>query len=659
MYYPLTLKMRNSWNSKLNNLVTLLALLSPAIANAQLSNPESQPATDNGEKYIYPINPGQPGSLAGNMGELRTTHFHSGIDIRTNNMIGFPVHASKSGYISRITMTPNGYGNVMYVTHPDGNTTLYAHLNEFVGALADYVRQEQYKRKTFDIDLYFTSGQFPVKQGDTIALSGNTGSSGGPHVHFDIRDPNNFALDPLQVGGFKEVAESLPPAPEKIALVTLDKNARINDRFGRYEFYAGTRSGATYSIASPILACGTIGVEILAKDKMSPATSFYGGVKYIEMRVDSQLVFSQAIEKLDVSETRAIFTLMDFKTMRNKGTRFYKLYIDDGNNLQFYGKSPGRGILNVNPAKDSRVDISLKDAHGNSSVITFRLRPTTPIKEVKTLEPLTVPLTYDINDNTMTVAARPHAPSANKAKIYTKGVMAEIDPDYSNQNRAVYLVDLRKSIPDSIVAAGQTVITNLRQVIPSGTEYKYYGDNLDITFPAQALYDTLYLNASATVQPDGSEVFSIGDRTIPINKSIAVSIRTKQQYTAWTKNLGIYRVAGRGYAYVGNGEVVNGRILFNTREFGDFTVLSDVIPPSIKLVNADQVGARFKIRDELSGIASYEATINGQWLLMHYDSKTATIWSEKLDKKMPLKGTLELTVTDNAGNQSKFTKKIL
>lgn len=653
--------MRNYWNSRLNSsIVTILFAIGPIAAAAQFSKPEIQ-GVDGGERYMYPINPGQPGSLAGNMGELRTTHFHSGIDIRTNNMIGFPVHASKSGYVSRITMGPTGYGNIVYLSHPDGTTTLYAHLNEFVGPLAAHVRQEQYKRKakTFDIDLFFTKDQFPVRQGDTIALSGNTGSSGGPHVHFDIRDSNNFALDPLKVAGFREVAEKLPPTPEKIALVTLDKNARINDRFGRYEFYAGTRSGSNYAIASPILACGVIGVEILAKDKMATTTSFYGGVNYIEMRVDSQLVFSQAIEKLDITETRAIYTLMDFKTMRNKGSRFYKLYIDDGNTLKFYGSSPGPGKITVKPTRDSRVDITLKDSHGNSSVITFKLRPVTPVKEVKSLEPLTVPLTYDINNNTMTIAAKPYAATGNMAKIYEKGVVTEVAPDYSNQHRATYLIDLRKTLPDSIAAAGQTVITNLRQVIPSGTEYKYYSDNLDIQFPVQALYDTLYLNASVTTQPDGSEVFSIGDRTVPLHKGITVAIRPTQQYTAWNKSLGIYRIAGRSYAYVGSGEVVNGRILFNTRDFGDFTILSDVAPPTIRVVNADQAGARFKIRDELSGIATYEASINGEWVLMHYDAKTATIWSELLDKKASLKGNFELIVTDNAGNQSRFTKKIL
>ncbi len=166
------------------------------------------------------------------------------------------------------------------------------------------------------MDLFFRARSIPVKQGDTVALSGNSGSSSGPHLHFDIRDPENYALDPLKVAGFAELVDKLPPAAEKIALKTLDINSRINDRFGRFEFYA-QRVGNHYVIPTPILATGNIGVEIIAKDKLAPQSQFYGGVNYIEMSVDSQVVFRQAIEKVNVAETRAIYTLMDFKTMRN------------------------------------------------------------------------------------------------------------------------------------------------------------------------------------------------------------------------------------------------------------------------------------------------------------------------------------------------------
>src|SRR4051812_4052289 len=167
--------MRNFWNLKLSRLFVLGLLISPLFSYAQFSPPEEK--LENGESYLYPINPGQPGSLAGTMGELRSTHFHSGIDIRTNNQIGFPVLASKSGYISRVTVSPSGYGNVLYITHPDGNTSLYAHLDKFYGSVGKHVLHEQYKAKIADVDLFFTPDQFKVKRGDTVAISGNSGSS--------------------------------------------------------------------------------------------------------------------------------------------------------------------------------------------------------------------------------------------------------------------------------------------------------------------------------------------------------------------------------------------------------------------------------------------------------------------------------------------------
>lgn len=638
---------------KLSSIVSIVLFAYSQVAYGQFSKPEEK--FPNGENYIYPINPGKPGSLAGTMGELRTTHFHSGIDIRTNNVIGFPVLASKSGYISRVSVSPSGYGNVLYITHADGHTTLYAHLDKFKGRLADHVLKEQYKQKTANIDLYFKEGEFKVKQGDTVALSGNSGSSGGPHLHFDIRDPNNYALDPLKVVAFPEITDNLPPAVEKIALKTLDINSRINDKFGRHEFYA-QRTGNDFVFTAPILATGSIGVEILAKDRLAPGSPFWGGVNHIDVHVDDKLIFSQSIDKINIAETRSIFTLMDFRTMRVNGNRFYKLYIDDGNQLNFYTNSPSTGKIKVPTDKEARVKITMKDSYGNASNISFRLMPSMLTKEVKMLEPMKTPIEYDVIENTIMVSVPPCLRDSNRAIIYSKNASHPIEPAYTNVHRAVYLIDLRKEIPDSIVTCESTVRTNIKTVVPSGQKYSYFSDIMDIEFPQDAVYDTVYLTTYHGITEDSLEVFNIGTKTDPLNKSINVTLRPSRSYK-WDKTHAVYRRAGKGFTYLGGGWE-NGGVYFATREFGDFVILRDVIPPTIKPVSVNNHIARFKIKDNLSGIDKFEANINGQWLLMHYDAKTATIWSEKLNKAELLKGKFTLVVTDNAGNEARYTKQI-
>lgn len=626
--------------------ITLFLALAQPI-RTQFSEVDSKTVLE--EKYIFPLKPGQPGSLAGTMGELRNTHFHSGIDIRTNNEIGWAVLASKSGYISRAAVSPGGYGNVLYVTHPDGTTTLYGHLDKFNGAVGEFILKERYRRKTSDIELTFQHGQFNVKQGDTIAFAGNTGSSGGPHLHFDIRRENQ-ALDPLKFE-FEEVRDITPPIVQKIALKTLDIDSRINDRFGRIEFYA-SRVGKNYSLPVPILASGNIGIELLGYDRVDNAR-YKCGINYIEVFVDSQRVFSQKIEELNLTESRSFYTLIDYKILRNQGNRFYKLYIDDGNKLDFYSTSPGTGQIKVNPDKISNVLIVLKDIYGNSTQTTLRLKPSTPIKQVNTLEAAKIPVAYDIQENTLSITTQP---CSGKAWVYLGGTPTETEATYYSKGKSVYLFDLRKEIPDSINVCDQSLTPNIKAVIPAGTQYKYYSVPLDVQFPKNALFDTLYFNALHQLTPDKTEVFTIGSPLVALNRNISVTLRPTLNYST-DKNVGIYRIIGKSYSYEG-GKWVNGSFNFTTREFGNFTILADTIPPTIHFIYANNQAVRFKIRDHLSGIASFEATINGKWLLMNYDAKNDVIMSERQSKNELLKGDFQLIVTDNAGNQKAFNYKI-
>lgn len=646
--------MKSYWNSRLSKIaVAFAAAICPFFASAQFSPPEEKfPA---GETFLYPINPGLPGSLAGTMGELRSTHFHSGLDIRTNNVIGLPVLASKSGYVSRVSVGPVGYGNVIYVTHPDGYTTIYAHLDKFKGNLGEHVLKEHYRQRTATIDLHFKPTQFPVRRGDTIAFSGNSGSSGGPHLHFDIRDKNNYALNPLLVESFPEIRDELPPAVEKVALRTLDINSRINDRFGRFEFHA-KRVGNNFVFDVPILATGTIGIEVLAKDKLAPNSRFYGGVNYIQVRVDSQLVFNQSIDKLNVAKSRQILTVLDFKTMRNNGNRFYKLFLDDGNGLNFYDQSPGNGKIKIDSGRDRSVEVTMQDSHGNSSKLSFKLRPSNPVREVTLLEPLKSDVEYDIHENVLMITAQPCQPDSNRAVVYARDRERIVEPSYFNSNRAVYLFDLREEIPDSVVICNRAIVPGIVATVPSTRQYQYYSDVMDVQFPVNSVYDTVYLKAGHRIFPDSSEIFTVGTPDIPLNKTIKVVVRPSSKI-AWNNAMAVYRVEGKGYSYMG-GSWQNGAVHFSTREFGDFTILQDVTPPTIKPIIVNNHVARFQIQDDLSGIEKYSATVDGQWLLMYHDAKTRTIWSERLDKNTLMKGEFKLVVIDRAGNRKEYTQQL-
>jgi Peptidase family M23 len=600
--------------------------------------------------YLFPVNPGQQNFLSGTMGELRSTHFHAGIDVRTNNMIGIPILATQSGFISRVIVGTGGYGHCIMITHPDGNISLYGHLDQFKGTIAKHVLEEHYKRKSFNLDLNFNPNQFPIIKGDTIGLSGNTGGSAGPHLHFEIRNRNNEALNPLAFG-FTEVEDKLAPTAFRIALKTMDANARVNDRFGRYEFGL-VRNGNTARFPTPIFAHGKIGIEILAHDKLD-RSQFRCGISKIEMYVDSVLTFQQEIDKIDFNTSRDIVTLMDYKSLKTKGSRFNKLYIEDGNPLKFYpDKNPGFVVINEGAKK---IKIVLSDFAGNQSTAYFTLKFDPPTSDVLFLENLPKPLDYEVVENTLVVHSKPCGIKEKPIQLFTKGKSIELTSTYRNANHLVYLIDLRKSLIDSIQTCQGSIALNYKDVVPSKTDYTYYSNRVDIQFPNGALYDTLYLNQSET-QINNPTVYSIGNLLTPIHGSVAITLKETTIFN--NPKIAAYHVEGNRYEYVG-GEWDSDRITFNTSELGDFVLLPDSIPPTVGRISCTNLSARFRIRDNLSGIEKFEANINGEWLLMKYDYKTGILQSERLDKNKLLKGDFELKVTDRAGNERVYRQRIL
>jgi len=643
--------MRSCWNLKLSEAVFFSLFLFCGNALAQFSPDKAiLPRKAERSNYLFPIKPGNTAVLTGTMGELRNTHFHAGLDIDTPG-IGVPVLAADEGYVSRATATTGGYGNVLFITHPDGNTTVYAHLDQFKGAVGDFILKERYARKVSEIDLVFNPNQFPISKGELIGLSGNTGGSGGPHLHFEVRNEKNEAINPLTYE-FAEVKDNLAPVVFKVALKTMDNNSRINDQFGRFEFSV-VKNGNNYTLPFPILASGKIGVEVLAHDKMEN-TRFRYGINYIDMFVDSQAVFKQTIDKVNLSESRNILALMDYRTLELRGTRYNRLYIADGNRLDYYPVVTQKNGIEIRD-NEKQVDIRLKDFNGNVSKIHFSLKPNKLVEETPLLSASGKPYESEIHENTLRVNVKVCTPEERTIEVWQGGKSTSFTPSYYGSNQQVYLIDLLTVLPDSITTCQGSVPYNFKDRIPSETYYKYYSDLVDIEFPNQSLYDTAFL-AIGYDTLNQQEIFSLGSRTIPLHKSVKVSLKPRLNYFQ-SRDLGLYRKEGRGFAFVPS-EWKNNRIQFSTRDFGEYTLMRDTIPPTISKVGLSTAAARFKIRDNLSGIAYFEANINGAWLLMVYDYKTGILKSEKLDSSKLLQGDFELKVVDQAGNESIFKQKI-
>lgn len=636
--------MKSYWKLRFADLFLLALVVLSLKSQAQLSEGETP-----SESFLFPVRPGTTASLAGTMGELRSTHFHTGIDIRTNNQIGWPVLAAASGYISRATVTPGGFGLALYVKHPNGYTTVYGHLDRFRKDIQDYIRQERYRRKSSTIDLYFRNNQFPVNRGDTIGYAGNTGSSAGPHLHFDIRDEENFALNPAAFA-FSEITDKTPPVVRKVALRPMNQYARVNDVFARTEFYV-TRSGNQYQLNEPILAWGDIGLEILAYDIVDhPA--YKCGINFMEVYADDEQIFRTSITRLNLNDSRQIFTATNFTTFRESGNMFYKLYVDQGNQLPFYPIAVNQGVIRVSGENPVQLKIKLSDVNGNTTYLTFTLKPSRPPVAVTWLEPVQ-DIQWTTDRNVWKISA-PTCPV--NALSWRNGEPAVMDAAYLNSATTVYLLDLRKPLPDSLVICGKKIVPPFRAMVPPQTDYLFSNDVLDVRFGRNDLFDTLYFTCQPIFRKDSTVIYQIGDKRIPLKQSVQVTLKPAAP-PAMTAKTSVYRLNGKGYVYMG-GTWKNNTINFTTRDWGEFVILTDSIPPVITPLQVNRNEIRLRIRDDLSGIKDYQATLNGQWLLLNYDEKTRTLQAEPLIPRSPLKGQLIVTVTDYAGNEQVFSNTI-
>ncbi len=321
-----------------------------------------------------------PVRLAGNFGEIRTNHFHSGIDIKVP-FVGLPVYAAADGYISRIRKSADGYGNVLYITHPNGLRTVYGHMNKFRDDIQNYAKSVEYKQNKFEITEYPDSSLFKVKKGDLIGYAGNSGRSYGPHVHFEIREADkDIPINP-ELFNFK-IKDNVKPRVFYAEVVPLDKNSTVNGKTDKEKFKTYYKNGKYY-IPKIITIKGNTGIAINANDYMNGVRNTQG-IFSVEMFIDDTIKFSYKTEKISFYETRYINSFIDYAERQLTRKNFQKLWKEPGNKLSIYEVTENNGIISFkNINKIHKIKIILTDCYNNLSILFLRIKGSSVDKNIE------------------------------------------------------------------------------------------------------------------------------------------------------------------------------------------------------------------------------------------------------------------------------------
>ena len=311
--------------------------------------------------------------LSGTFGELRGNHFHAGIDIKTEGVEGQKVKTIADGYISRIKVSTWGYGKAIYITHPEtGHTSVYAHLQKFSDKIDRIVKKEHYKKESFEINLFPNKNALKVKQGEIIALSGNSGGSGGAHLHFEIRDTKTeHPINPLQFG-FK-IADNIPPTLSKLKIYAFDTT--LINGYRKSKIINIKKTNNKYSIDETPTINGSFALGISTYDKLNDSYN-KNGVYSIKVCVDSSICYKFTVDELDFSTSRYINAHMDYKEKKESKKKYHRCYKLPHNKLTNYSDIINEGIINIKDTLSHLITLEVTDIYGNISDLQFNVKST-------------------------------------------------------------------------------------------------------------------------------------------------------------------------------------------------------------------------------------------------------------------------------------------
>jgi len=553
----------------------------------------STPDDPEKERHLF-ISPVKiPLALSANFGELRPDHFHSGIDIKTQGVTGKEIVAAADGYVYRISVTPGGFGKALYLRHPSGYSTVYGHLDSFIPDIDEYVKTQQYDRKSFSISLFPPKEKFTFKQGDLIAYSGNSGSSAGPHLHYEIRkseseNPVNPLLFEFGTG------DDITPVIEKVMIYPHGKNSTVNGKSNPLKLNVSGGHGNYYIPSDvPLIIKGKAGIGIKTYDLLND--SYNKCAPYsVEMIVDSITYFSYSMDEFSFAESRYINSHIDYETYIRERSFFQRTFILPNDRLSVYEELKDRGIIDFSKDKTYHISLIVKDIHKNKSTISFKVQGGA----------------YELEGNS-----------------------GENNPDFivMPQNRS-----------NRFRAEGVSIL------LPSGSLYDtlfftyrrdrgvagMFSDVHRIHNKFTPLHKAFSLSIKPTSVPAGREskllMAQISD---DFKKTPAGGSYSEGYVTADLQSFGNYYI-----------DIDTVPPAVNANGYTDGIDLSG------------RKEMRIKITDDFSGIKSYVPEIDGKWALFEYDQKNNVI-IYKFDPQRIAKGSdhmLVLKVTDNKDNSGTY-----
>ena len=313
---------------------------------------------------------GIPLILSGNFAELRFNHFHTGLDIKTNGSENYRIYSVDTGFVSRINISHWGYGKAIYVDHPSGYTSVYAHLSRFPSKIESYLRKKQFELEKETVTLYPNSDDLKVSRGEVIAYSGNTGGSSGPHLHFEIRETESEKPVNPMLFNF-DIEDNLSPTIYHVKFYPI-KNALINGT-AKEKLIKVVGDNNNYTIQNSVSASGLIGLGIHTIDKLNGASNKCG-VYRISLFLDDELIFEQVMNKLDFNTNRYINAHKDYNEYKQHRRSIHKSYISENNELDIYKNIKNDGLVMINEDRKYHFKYVLEDVSGNVSELTFSLQ---------------------------------------------------------------------------------------------------------------------------------------------------------------------------------------------------------------------------------------------------------------------------------------------